>query len=459
MLQLTSSINKYPARMSLLWYVGVILLGSAVLRLPACSANPEKVITWTDALFTSTSATCVTGLVVRSTGHDFSTLGQVVILLLIQLGGIGIMTVTTFIMFSWGEERAGLRERALLFETLGADPGTDLRWVLRNVILMTFSFEGIGFALLAVRNAMDMPLGSALWHALFHSVSAFCNAGFALNDDSFVRYQADPLVSLTLCGLIIAGGLGFPVILDLWRNRRFFRDDYWRRLRLHSKMMLIGTAGLLVFGTLAFLVLERSDVLEELSWRSRLLVAFFHSVTTRTAGFNTVDVASLTNATLCVTMLLMMIGAGACSTGGGFKVSTFVTLVVRAWWSMRGHRQVNVFRRTIPEEAFDRAIVTAFLFAVVLVAGLTSLLALEQASVPHRQTSGIFLDAAFEVTSALGTVGLSTGITPHLTLGGRFVIMALMLLGRLGPISVFVAISRSERVEPIAMPEEQPLIG
>ncbi len=459
MVQLTSSISRYPARVSLLCYVAAILVGALLLCLPVSWADPNRAVSWVDALFTSTSATCVTGLVVRSTGQDFSVFGQLVILLLIQLGGIGIMTVTTFIMFSWGRGRAGLRERQLLFETLGADPRSDLMWVLRNVLGVTLLFEGAGVALLMVRYLESMSPGLALWHAVFHSVSAFCNAGFALYDDSFVRYQSDALYCLTICGLIISGGLGFPVILDLWRNRTYLRNDYWRRLRLHSKFMLVGTAGLLAFGTGAFLVLERGTILRPLPWYNKLLVAFFHSVTTRTAGFNTVDVASLTNATLCVTILLMAIGAGACSTGGGFKVSTFVTLVIRAVWSVRGRRKVNVFRRTVPEEAFDRAIVTAFLFVVVLVAGLTLLLAFEQSQAPHVESSGLFLDAAFEVTSALGTVGLSTGLTPHLTTAGKFVIIVLMLLGRLGPISVFVALSQQERIQPISLPEEEPLIG
>jgi trk system potassium uptake protein TrkH len=191
MFQLTGSVTKYPARASVLWYAAAITAGTLLLWLPVCHAGSDRPISVLDAVFTSTSATCVTGLVVRSTEHDFSFCGQLVILLLIQIGGIGIMTITTLVVFQWGRP-GGLRERATLSETLGADPDTDLGWILRNVILMTAVFEGGGALVLAVRNLFQDPPLTALWHAVFHSVSAFCNAGFALHDDSLTRYQAIP---------------------------------------------------------------------------------------------------------------------------------------------------------------------------------------------------------------------------------------------------------------------------
>jgi trk system potassium uptake protein TrkH len=223
--------------------------------------------------------------------------------------------------------------------------------------------------------------------------------------------------------------------------------------------MLIGTGTLLSLGAVVFLVLEWDGVLAQTPLWQRPIIALFHSATCRTAGFNTVDIAALTNAMLFISILLMMIGGGPCSTAGGFKVSTAVVLVVHAWWTFRGYTRINLFRRTIPEITIVRATVTAMLFAVIAVIALTTLLMLEQSSDPHPSSQDSFLDAVFEVFSALGTVGLSTGLTPHLTTAGKIIVVLLMFLGRLGPITVFVALSRSERKKTIEHPAEELLIG
>lgn len=458
-MQVSGPLVKYPARASFLWYIGLIALGAAILAQPVCRGSAEP-ISRLDAVFTATSAACVTGLVVRSTEHDFSAIGQLFILLLIQLGGIGIMTVTTFVMFQLGGHQS-LRHRAVITETLGVDSKTDLRWILRGVILVTLVCEGIGFLLLASRNLVDSPPLTAIWHALFHSVSAFCNAGFSLHDDSLTRYQGDVLVNVTIGSLVVIGGLGFPVILDLWQSRNENGNwrDRWDRLHVHSKIMLIGTAALLLIGTGSFLLLESDGVLKDVpSWR-RPMVATFHSITCRTAGFNTVEIASLTNAMLFISILLMMIGAGPCSTAGGFKVSTIMVLVLEAWTTFRGYTRINFSRRTLPRETVERAIATAMLFGVVAILALTSLLMIGQSHLPHDQSQGVFLDAAFEVASALGTVGLTTGMTESLSEAGRVIVILLMFLGRLGPISVFVALSHGQRIEPVELPREEPMIG
>ncbi len=394
----------------------------------------------------------------RSTGHDFSLFGQCVILGLIQLGGVGIMTVTTFVTF-WLGGRQSLRKRAVLAQSLGAGQEPDLRWVLKRVILFTTALEGAGFCLLAIRFMFDHPFGKALWHALFHCVSAFCNAGFSLNDDSLMAYQGDPIVNGTIIMLIICGGIGFPVLLDISRNWKGTWSERWDRLMLHSKLIIIGTVTLIVIGTAAVLILEWNDTLANMSLPRKLLVALFHSVTCRTAGFNTFEIGTLTNATLLVSMLLMAVGAGPCSTAGGFKVSTLAVLVLRAGATLRGRQRIFFSRRTIPREVTDRAITTAGLFSVVAIVALTGLLMIEQSEVPHAQSQGVFMDAMFEVISALGTVGLTTGMTPHLSDAGRFVMIVLMFMGRLGPLSVFAALSRGEQPEPIEYAEEEPLIG
>ena len=305
-------------RASFIAYFLVIFVGAVALRLPISRASHEEPITALDAAFTATSATCVTGLAVRSTGGDYSWFGQLIILLLIQIGGLGILTITTFVAFYGGGGRAGLRERAVVAETLGIQEG-NLVSILRRVVTMTLLFEGIGFAILAIRNLFDMPVGPALWHALFHSISAYCNAGFGLLDDSLTRYQGDVVVNLTICSLVIIGGIGVPVLLDLRRSRKYPWKERWRRLALHSKIMLLGSSILLLAGFVSILALEWDGVMKNMSAKDCVLTAMFQSVATRTAGFNTVKVASLTNATLYVMVLLMIVGAGPCSTAGGIQ--------------------------------------------------------------------------------------------------------------------------------------------
>ena len=458
MAKLTGSLVAYPARVSLIWYAGLVLVGGLLLTHPWCRQAGQRPIAFLDALFTSTSASCVTGLAVRSTEHDYSFVGQLVILLLIQVGGIGIMTVTTLVMFRLGG-RENLRRRLLIAETLGADTRSDLRWILRHVIGATLVLEGIGAGLLLVRNLFDLPFPVALWHAVFHSVSAFCNAGFGLRDNSLIDYQGDILVNAVICSLIISGGIGYPVLLDVRRHWRQRWPDCWDQLHLHSKFMLIGTATLLLLGTAIFLILEWDGVLQSVPWWQCPMVAFFHATTCRTAGFNTVDIASLTNAMLFVSILLMAIGAGPCSTAGGLKVSTAAVLVVDAWATFRGQSHVSVFRRTLPRRAIERATATALVFGLVAIVALTSLLLVEQSDQPHSVAGSQFIDAMFEVVSALGTVGLSTGITPSLNPPAKIVLIALMMIGRLGPISVFIALSQTERKNSIEYPGEEPMIG
>ncbi|MDD4788147.1 MAG: TrkH family potassium uptake protein [Pirellulales bacterium] len=458
MLQISGSVQKYPARASVLAYAALIGAGAILLALPFSHHPGQTAIGWLDALFTSTSATCVTGLSVRSTEHAFSFWGQVVILGLIQIGGVGIMTLTTFVVFQFGRQ-ASLRSRVVLSESLGADPGADFRWILRNVLLFTATAESIGALVLAVRNLFDQPLLEAVWHGIFHAISAFCNAGFALYDDNLTRYQGDPLVNLTITVLIIFGGLGFPVVLDIRRNWHGTWRERWDRWLVHTKLMLIGSGALVFGGTLLLSILEWDGVLKNMPIWQRPMVAFFHSVSARTAGFNTVDLAAMTNASLFLLILLMLVGGGACSTAGGIKVSTMMVLVCQARAAFAGQARLHLFRRTIAPQYVQRATVTAMLYVITVFAGLTVLLVVEQSHAPHLESASRFLDAFFEVASALGTVGLSMGITPYLSAGGRLVVILLMFIGRLGPISVFAALSRTEQDDRIEFPSESVLIG
>jgi trk system potassium uptake protein TrkH len=460
--EFTGNITKHPARSALAWYAGGIILGSLALLAPQCHGDvpADKPISWVDAAFTSTSAICVTGLSVRSTGHDFNFWGQLVILLLIQLGGVGIMTVTTYIMLGF-DGRVDLRQKMIIAETLGGARDADLRWVVRNVLLLTLLAEGVGALILApwFYFYYDYALGKAVWFAVFHSVSAFCNAGFGLNDDSLMPYVADPVVNFTIMGLIVFGGIGFPVLLDIRRNWYGEWFERWDRLHLHTKLMLIGTSVLLVLGTVVILLLEWNYELQNYPLWQRPMIAMFQSVTCRTAGFNTVDIAKLTNATLFVSILLMAIGGGACSTAGGFKVSTISVLLAHAWNLLRGRRRLNLFRKTVPFELVQRAIATAMMFFLIAVVAVTALLVIEQATHTERGLKEEFLDTVFEVVSALGTVGLTTGLTTKLSPAGLLLLMLLMFMGRLGPISMFVALSQSQRKAQLEFLKEEPLIG
>lgn len=451
-------LARYPARTVFAWYAAGVLIGALLLFQPTASAVGRQAISLVDALFTATSALCVTGLAVRSTGNDFSLLGQIVILLLMQLGGIGIITLTTYVTLRLGA-RQTLQSRTLLAETLGIGDEPDVRAVLRRVVRFTLLFELIGAVILTARFWLDYEFKNALWSGVFHSISAFCNAGFSLYDDSLMRYRSDWIVNVTVMTLIICGGIGYPVMIDVSRNWYGPWRQRWGRLMLHTKLMLVGTVALIVLGTVAVFVLESNYAMSNLSFSQRLLAATFQSVTCRTAGFNTLETGTLRDVTLFIMILLMMVGGGPCSTAGGFKVSTLAVLVLRAWTTFWGGTRVHVARRTIPDEVIDRAITTAFLFAVVSIIGLTCLLISEQFHFAEAASGELFLDGSFEVASALATVGLSTGITPNLTGPGKIVIILLMFMGRLGPITVVAAVSLGRRERPIVYASEEPLVG
>lgn len=454
----SGSISVYPARALCLWYVGLVATGTVLLTRSICATSSAAPITWREGCFTATSAACVTGLSVRSTANDFSFLGQFVILALIQLGGIGIMTVATFITLFW-TGRESLHQRVALVETLGANPHDDLLSVLKNVVGFTLLFEGIGFGFLWVRFLFEMPFLTAAWHAMFYSISAFCNAGFGLADDNLTRYQADPIVNLVIMALIVVGGIGYPVMLDVRRNGQKPFLDGWQALTLHSKLTILGTLGLFLLGTVSLLVLEHENLFATMPWGRRLLISMFHSISARTAGFNTVDLARMSNASLFILILLMAIGAGACSTGGGFKVSTLMVLLLHAWSRFHGRRQIVAFRRCVRSETVERSIASVLLFVFIGTVGLTLILMLESARLPHTEAKLAFLDALFEVVSALATVGLSIGFTNTLDLSGSLWIIALMFIGRVGPISMVAVLSRQTQPSRLAFPSDEVLIG
>ena len=457
--KISGALAYYPARISFAAYSILVLIGAAALWHPISSANPASPITWVEAMFTSVSACCVTGLGVRSTGHDFSFIGQIFILILIQIGGIGILTITNYLLLQIGGT-ARMRERQVLSQTLGALGNDNLGWVLLNVFRFSLIVEGIGVLLLTLRFSFEMPFLAAVWHALFHSVSAFCNAGFSLNDSSLIDYQGDLIVNLTICGLIVAGGIGFPVILDLMRHHR---GTTWieraRNLQLHTKMILVGTVVLILGGAISIFFIEYNHALRDQPWSSKILVPIFQSITCRTAGFNTVDQASLTSASLYLSICLMLIGGGPCSTAGGVKVTSIYMIFLKAWSRLRGNLTVTIFRRTIPQSSLDKASTVVLFYFFIAALALMLVLLLEQGFGSIARDEQMFLPALFEVISALGTVGLSVNLTSSLSDPTLFVLMMLMFLGRLGPVSVFAALSMPGREKPLQFVSEEPLVG
>ncbi|RMI01052.1 MAG: hypothetical protein D6681_11010 [Calditrichaeota bacterium] len=432
-------------------FAGIILLGTLLLMLPLSTTGPR--LSFVDALFTATSATCVTGLIVVDTATAFTPFGQTVILILIQLGGLGIMTFSTFFLYLLGY-RLSLGTREVLQETFTHRPTRHFWPLMKTVFLATISVEGIGALLLWLRFAADMPVGKALYMGIFHSVSAFCNAGFALFSDSFMGYQGDPFINLILMGLIVLGGLGFVVIFDVIRHLRNPR----RPISLHSRLVLWTSGSLIIGGALLIFILEFNNALKGLPWPTRLWGALFQSVTTRTAGFNTLDISSMTNATLFLMILLMIVGASPGSCGGGIKTTTFAVLLSLIRARFQNREEVDIFHRRMPTRVVSKAISISFFSLVLINLGTILLLITELAQISHQHSRGMFLELLFEVSSAFATVGLSTGVTGKLSATGRLIITALMYIGRLGPLTVALAVGSKEQVH-YKQAEEEVQVG
>lgn len=427
----------------------IILIGSLLLTLPAASSTGESV-PWFDALFTSTSAVCVTGLVVRDTGTAYSRFGHVVLMLLIQTGGLGFMTFATLIFRALGRHMT-LRERMVVRESLNEERMSGLQQMIQWVALSTLTIELAGAALLSVRMIPQYGLGDGLFYAIFHSVSAFCNAGFDLfgGFSSLTAYRSDWMVNLTVMVLIVLGGLGFAAISDVCARRSF------GRLRLHTKLVLTMYGALLLTGFLFVLFAEWSNpaTLGELPVHEKLLAALFQSVTLRTAGFNTIDQSALRPATKLVNCVLMFIGAAPASTGGGVKVTTFAVMLLVVRMVVRGENAISVYHRRLERTMVQRAIAVMLLaFSIVFVDVL--LISLMEPNVD-------LLDIAYECASAMGTVGISSIGTPSLRLPSKVLILMTMYFGRVGPLSMALLLAKRQRRqrELYRYPEERVMIG
>ena len=401
-----------PGRLIALGFAAVILIGSALLMLPI-SIRPGVEVAYIDALFTSTSAVCVTGLIAVDAYDNFTVFGQAVLAGLIQIGGLGVTSVGVGLILAAGR-RVSIKGRSLVKEALNVDSFQGMVRLIQWVLKVTLCFEGAGAVLSFLTFSQDYPLPRALWTSVFPSVASFNNSGFDIlgGMQNLIPYQSDVLLNLVTCALIIFGGLGFLVMLDIRRAGSF------RKLTFHSKVVITTTAALLAVGTLLL------KATEDMTW----LGAFFHSVSARTAGFSTYSMGELTNAGLFTLILLMFIGASPGSTGGGIKTTTFFALMqqVRAVFTKK---KPGGFHRTLPGEAIDKAGVIALLSVVVVCVGTFLLCVLE----PELD----FVRLLFEEVSAFGTVGLSTGITPDLSVASKLVLIFTMYIGRLGAFTLF----------------------
>ena len=427
-----------------LGFAGLILLGGILLALPISSRDGQS-IPFLNALFTSASACCVTGLVLYDTWTQFTIFGQAVIMLLIQVGGLGFMTVSILVSIMVGR-RIGLHRRYVLMDTLGALQVGGVVRLTRRALAVTAVCEGIGAAVLAVWFLPRYGLARSLWMGLFHAVSAFCNAGFDLlgTGTSLTSVAGEAVPNAVIMSLIICGGLGFLVWDDVLTHKLRFRQ--WR---LHSKIVVTTTAVLLIAGTAAFYLLERGNAFAGLPLGQQLLMAAFQAVTCRTAGFNTADLMALSQAGVLISMMLMFIGAGSGSTGGGIKVNTFAVLLLGIRAKMLRKDDVNVFRRRLDDDTLHQAFSSVGIFTLTCLGGCL-VLCLE----------GVRVDEAlFEAISAIGTVGLTHGVTPTLKSASKVAITLLMFAGRVGSLSVAMAMTRDRPHPKVRNVPEKILIG
>lgn len=431
-LQRDGRVKVPPPAILAVLYAVLITLGAVLLKLPIATPAP---ITWSDAVFTATSAVTVTGLVVIDTGSQLTIFGQAVVMVLIQLGGLGLMTFAVLILSMLGLP-VSMSQRIFLRDDLNQTSISDLLVLVRGILKVVLVCELLGVALLSFVFVPEFGWVVGLWQALFHTISAFNNAGFALFPDSLSRWVGNPIVNLVVPALFIFGGLGFVVVAELYAERT------WRGFSLHTKLMLTGTLALIVWSVLTFAVLEWTNPrtlggLDGIA--DRLWASWFQGVTTRTAGFNTVDIGGIHDSTAMMFMSLMVIGGGSTSTAGGIKVTTFIVLLLATVAFFQRRTQLHVFGRSLGSDEVMKVL------ALTMVSMLTVFMAIFLITISH---DGDFLDLVFEVTSAFGTVGLSRGATGELDGLGRAVIIAVMFIGRVGPLTLgfFLATHSKPRV-------------
>lgn len=417
-------------------FLGIILMGAILLWLPISNTRP---ISFVDALFTAVSSVCVTGLVTVTPAVQFTLFGKIALLLLIQVGGLGVVAcVTAFFLII--KKRISVKERMMISEIYNMESLSGMVAMIIRIIKGTFLVEGIGAVLYAFQFIPEYGLVKGIWYSVFHAVSAFCSAGIDIMGDSgFIRFLTNPLMNFTTMMLVIVSGLGFPVWQDLFqifqgvKEKEIAPHRWFQKLRLHSKLVLVMTVILLLGGTVIFLLLEYNnpETFGPLTFEQKVMAALFHSVSTRTGGFVTVPQIALTESSLFITCLLMFIGGSPGGTSGGVKTTTIAMLLLSCRSVVRNEKDVECFGRRILTENIRTGMSIVMIAVVVLFAGTTVITVLE--------SNASFIRVLFEATSALGTVGLTTNLTPQLCTASKFIIMILMYIGRIGPITFTLA--------------------
>jgi trk system potassium uptake protein TrkH len=446
-----------PALLVVLTFAALILIGIVSLELQGLAEGRADTELMTSA-FTSVSAVCVTGLTVVDLSRDMGFGGQLVVLVLIQIGGLGVLTLSNWVLLSM-RGRLGVYGSILTIDTIGAHPQVSPTALVRRIMLFTLWSEALGALVLFLRFSGDFQVGKAAWLAIFHSVSAFCNAGFSLFGDSLMAYREDVVVNFIAMALIVAGGIGFVVAMDVVEQAAAAVKGVRRKLALHTRAVVGASLLLIVISALLFLAFEWNNTFATEPAGGELVQSFFLSVTARTAGFNTVEIAHLTNMTLVILIVLMVIGASPGSTGGGVKTTSVVVL----WALLRSHLfnrpQTEVRDRRVPPELVAKAMALILLYGCVVVVGMIALQATEFGELPHQATRGLFLEHLFEVVSALSTVGLSMGLTIRLSDGGLLVLMGLMFVGRVGPLVIAASLIGERSQLDYRLPEADIMIG
>lgn len=440
--------NFTYSQISAISFMSIILIGALLLTLPISSRSGEAT-PFIDALFTSASATCVTGLVVYDTYTYFSLFGQIVILSLIQIGGLGFMIIATLFSLML-KRKIGLKERGMLQESVSTIHIGGIVRLTKHILFGTVIFEAIGAIILALRFYPDMGLKQGLYNGVFHSISAFCNAGFDLMgrfepSSSLTLYSGDIVVNLVIMSLIVVGGVGFLVWEDIFTNKLKFC-----KYRLHTKIVLVVTATLIIVPAIIFYSIERTNSFAGMGTTESWLASFFQSITPRTAGFNTVNIAELSEGSILLTIILMVIGGSPGSTAGGVKTTSFAVIILSLIASIRHTEDINVFNRRLERDVIKKAydVITIYFMCCALAVLLICAL----------QPFGL-KEVFFEVVSALSTVGMSTGITPDLNSLSKFIITLLMFFGRVGSLSVALVFSEKKEYIPIRKPVEKISIG
>lgn len=424
------TINLSPSQLLVFVFLFFISVGTVLLKLPFSTV---KSISWIDALFTVVSAMTVTGLNVVDTGTTFTFFGQIVIIALIQLGGLGIMSFAILVFIMLGK-KISFKQRLVMQQALNQVSVGGVIRLVRYLFIFSLSIELIAMIFLSLRWIPEYGWGKGLYYSFFHSISAFNNSGFSLFPDNLSRYVGDPVVNIVITMLIITGGLGFTVLVDLKEKHTF------SKLTLHSKMMIIGTIVINVIGTLMILVLEYSNAktIGHLSFNDKVWASYFQTITARTAGFNTIDIGGMNDATLFFMVILMFIGAGSGSTGGGIKLTTFIVLLLTTISFLRGRQDIQIFKKSIPATNIWKVISISMISSFTVVTAILLLNIVEDKP---------FLTLMFEVVSAFGTVGVTMGITASLTFIGKLIIISVMFIGKIGPLSIAFLLAKPQKVK------------